>query len=239
MVTTLQEQVMSDAEGGAKALRASLVGAVSVGEATRTVAGLAADARARLEEGDALAGVVLELSGTRTATDEPASLATWTKWGKAVRQLERLGCLTAVAIEGPVDGLGLHALLASDLVVAAPGSSISCTDLGRGHLPDMTVFRLAKYVGLGTAKQLVLGHRRLTSGDALRLGLATEVAEHPAAVAAQLVERLGTSAGPSWHLARRLLLESYAHTFEDAHGAMLAAQDRVLRRVASGAEAAQ
>jgi isomerase DpgB len=174
-------------------------------------------------------GLVVDFGTAATGTGAPASLDEWTRWGKAVRRLERLDQPTAAAVAGPIDGLAFDLMLCLDIVVAGPDATFRCADLHRAHLPDMVLFRLAKTIGLGHAKRLLFLNQSLTAAQALRLGLVTEISDQPGPTAAALLKRGPALDTAVWPLARRLLLESYAATFEDAHGSVLAAQDRILR----------
>lgn len=177
------------------------------------------------------ADVVLAVHG-RTAEVHGADVADWTRWEKTVRRLERLPGLTVGAVDGTVTGPAFGLLLALDLVVATPRTVLTCLDVPAGRLPGMAVHRLAKYVGLGHAKRIVLTGRPVPAAEALRLGLLGEVSADPAAVARELLEDGGDDRARAAYLCRRLLEESYAHSFEDALGGMLAAQDRALREAA-------
>lgn len=177
------------------------------------------------------ADLVLAVRG-RTAEVAGADVADWTRWEKAVRRLERLPRVTVGAVDGTVTGPAFGLLLALDLVVATPRTVLTCLDVPAGRLPGMAVHRLAKYVGLGHAKRIVLAGRPLPAAEALRLGIVGEVSADPAQAAGRWLEPGGADRARAAYLSRRLLEESYAHSFEDALGGMLAAQERALREAA-------
>jgi isomerase DpgB len=179
-----------------------------------------------VEDGGASAGIVLTITGSGPV--RRADVAAWTRWEKAVSRLERLPVATAVAADGAVSGPAFGLLLACDLVVSSPGTTLRCHDLDDGLLPGMALFRLAKITGLGVARRIVLTREPVPAAEALRTGLVTAVSEAPGEAVSALLER-HFAGGPGWYLARRLLAESYAHTAEDALGGLLAAQERALR----------
>jgi isomerase DpgB len=159
----------------------------------------------------------------------PETVAECTRWEKALVRLERLPVPLVGLVDGAVTGSAFQLLLALDLVVASPATVLSCRDLDHGRLAGMALFRLAKYTGMGHAKRLVFAGDALPAAEALRLGLITAVSLDPETTGHDLLERRFHRATPAWYLSRRMLAESYAESFEDALGNMLAAQERVLR----------
>jgi enoyl-CoA hydratase/carnithine racemase len=95
----------------------------------------------------------------------------------------------------------------------------------------MAVFRLAKYIGLGHAKRLVLTGAEVTADEALGLGLVDSVGDLASGLAAAL-DSLGPKHAVAATLARRLLLESFHTEPEDAIGNFLAAQHRAISQTA-------
>ena len=98
----------------------------------------------------------------------------------------------------------------------------------------MAVFRLAKYVGLGRAKQIILRGLPVTAGQAHRIGLVDSLCDEEV-----LDEQLSSlinefvPLNPIAHqLARRLLNESFEDSFENAIGHFLAAQQRAVSQPA-------
>jgi enoyl-CoA hydratase/carnithine racemase len=95
------------------------------------------------------------------------------------------------AIEGYCLGGGLELALACDVRVAGAGATFGLPEVGRDLLPTWGGHsRLARVVGLGRAKELVLLSRRLDAAEALQWGLVAEVCGEGAALerAGALVE---------------------------------------------------
>ena len=163
-------------------------------------------------------------------TDKAPDIHGFNRWERVVRQLERLPLATVAAVEGACLGGGLQLALAADLRVVAEGARLAFTEVGQGFLPGMSTWRIAKLVGLARARSLVLTGRAIGAAEASAMGLADGLA--PAgglseAVAA-FVEGLGPVRQPAWSLARRLMIESYEFSYEDAIGHFLAAQHRAI-----------
>jgi len=89
---------------------------------------------------------------------------------------------TVAACAGHTIGGGLELALACDGRVAGTSATFGLPEVGRDLLPTWGGhFRLARVVGLGRAKELVLLGRRLDADGALTAGLVTEVVADGAA----------------------------------------------------------
>jgi enoyl-CoA hydratase/carnithine racemase len=162
---------------------------------------------------------------------EPLDIHGFNKWEKLVSRIEKLPKITVAVLDGPAVGGGFQLALACDLRLATPETRFSLPEVKLGFLPGMAVFRLAKYVGLGHAKRLVLTGAELGTDEALRLGVVDDVG--PAdEVLARALAALGPQHVVAATLARRLLLESFHTEPEDAIGNFLAAQHRAISQTA-------
>ena len=97
-----------------------------------------------------------------------------------------------------------------------------------GFLPGMGIFRVAKNIGLGRAKQWVLQSSTLTAQQALNWGLISDVAEDVDTALEAHIKASSPVNPVAIQLARRLLNESFHDSFEDAIGHFLAAQQRAI-----------
>lgn len=154
------------------------------------------------------------------------------KWEKLVNRLEALDKVTVALIDGPCVGGGFQLTLVCDQRICVPGATFQLPEVRLGFLPGMATYRLAKYVGLGHAKRIVMTGTAIGAEEAQRLGLVDAVdADLDAAL-----ERTLASFGPmhtvAFTLARRLLNESYGTQAEDALGNFLAAQHRAISQTA-------
>jgi enoyl-CoA hydratase len=114
--------------------------------------------------------------------DEAGRLAVHAAGLGLMRDLEEHPCLVVAAIEGYCLGGGLELALACDARIAGTSATFGLPEVGRDLLPTWGGHhRLARVIGLGRAKELVLLGRRLGAVDALAAGLVTEVVADGAA----------------------------------------------------------
>lgn len=150
------------------------------------------------------------------------------RWEKALRRVERLPMATLAALDGPALGGGLQLALTCDLRVATPSATLQLPEVHQGFLPGMATFRLARFVGLGVARRLVLTAEVLGGAEALEVGLVDRVVGSVEEGVAWARAALGPAHRVPVTLARRLLAESAHTSFEDALGHFLAAQHRAI-----------
>ena len=164
--------------------------------------------------------------------DTPMDIHGFNKWEKLLVQIERLPKVTISLLEGAVIGGGFQLALATDHRIASPTAHFQFPEVKQGFLPGMGLYRLAKYVGLGHAKQIVLQTKQLTTTEAQTLGIVDSVAEDLDAALAEAITSFQPIHPTAIQLARRLLNESYHDSFEDALGHFLAAQHRAISQTA-------
>jgi enoyl-CoA hydratase/carnithine racemase len=96
----------------------------------------------------------------------------------------------------------------------------------------MATFRLAKYVGLGRAKRLIMQCPKIDADEALNLGLIDTVSADLDRALSDTVAAFGPLHTVAVHLARRLLNESFSVDFQNGLGHFLAAQHRAISQAA-------
>ncbi len=115
-------------------------------------------------------------------------------------------------LRGYAFGVGLELTLACDFRIAADDVELGLPEIKLGMIPGSGgTQRLARLVGLGRAKDMVLRGRRIPAAEALAIGLVTEVvpaAELDAAVS-RLVEELRALSPLTLSMAKRVL--NHAH----------------------------
>ncbi len=79
------------------------------------------------------------------------------------------------AVNGMAVGGGFEMVLAAELVVAAEHAEFFLPEASRGIVPDAAAIRLPRMVPPAVAAELLLTGRRLTAGEARRLGLVNAV----------------------------------------------------------------
>lgn len=154
------------------------------------------------------------------------------KWEKLVNRFESLDKVTVALVDGPCVGGGFQLTLVCDQRICVPGASFQLNEVRQGFLPGMATFRLAKYVGLGHAKRLVMTGAVVHAEEAQRLGLVDDVTADLDGALRRTIESFGPMHTVAFTLARRLLNESYGTQIEDALGNFLAAQHRAISQTA-------
>jgi enoyl-CoA hydratase/carnithine racemase len=163
--------------------------------------------------------------------DKPMDIHGFNKWEKICRRVECLPKTTVALVDGPAIGGGFQLLLTCDLRLATPRASFQMPEVHMGFLPGMATFRLAKYIGLGHAKRMMLTAETIDANAALNLGIIDRIDEAEAALA-WADAALGPKHSVAVELARRLLNEGFADSWEDAVGHFLAAQHRSISQTA-------
>jgi len=164
--------------------------------------------------------------------DSPMDIHGFNKWEKMCVRIERLPKITIAALNGAVVGGGLQLALVCDARLATSSTTLQCNEVRQGFLPGMATFRLAKYVGLGHAKRLIMQCAAIDAQEACTLGLVDRVDENLDVILAETIANFQPVHPVAIEFARRLLNESFATTFEDAIGNFLAAQHRTITQTA-------
>jgi 2-oxoglutaroyl-CoA hydrolase len=115
-------------------------------------------------------------------------------------------------LRGYAFGVGLELALACDFRIASDDVELGLPELKIGMIPGSGgTQRLARMIGLGRAKDMVMRGRRIDAAEALAIGLVTEVvapAELDASVA-RLVDELRALSPLALALAKRVLNHAY------------------------------
>lgn len=118
----------------------------------------------------------------------------------------RLPVPVVAAVHGHCLGGGLQIALGADLRITTPDAQWSVRELRWGLVPDMSGIRsLTEVVGLDVAKELTLTARSVAGEEAVRIGLATRVADDPVAAAQELVAQMITHDRTALARAKKLL----------------------------------
>lgn len=118
------------------------------------------------------------------ASPEELSRLAWN-----VAAAERCPKPVLARIEGYCLGVGLELALACDFRVCSDDAQLGLPEIGLGMIPGSGgTQRLARLVGLGRAKDVVMRRRRISAVDALAWGLVSEVV--PAAEVDGAVDRV-------------------------------------------------
>jgi 2-oxoglutaroyl-CoA hydrolase len=144
-----------------------------------------------------------DVAGFLEASPETLSRLAWN-----VAAPERCPKPVIAKLGGYALGIGLELALACDFRVAADDVELGLPEIRLGMIPGSGgTQRLARLIGLGRAKDVIMRGRRIAADEALALGLVTEVVpagELDAAVA-RLVDELSALSPLALAVAKRVL----------------------------------
>ncbi|MCY4469175.1 MAG: enoyl-CoA hydratase/isomerase family protein [Thiotrichales bacterium] len=92
-------------------------------------------------------------------------------WDSALRVIETMDKLAVCLMHGYAVGGGLQLALACDIRVCTPSAKLGLPAIKEGLIPGLGTFRLARYVGLGRAKSLIIRGSMIDGAEAERIGL--------------------------------------------------------------------
>jgi enoyl-CoA hydratase/carnithine racemase len=134
-------------------------------------------------------------------------------WTRGLDRLEDMDKLTVAVLHGYSIGGGLQLAVACDVRLAAADAVIGLGATQHALIPDGSILRLARIIGLGRAKELTLLNDHISADEARAMGLVNWVApaDQVDTVLAGIVDKaMHTSRTATGH-AKRLLHASF-HT---------------------------
>jgi enoyl-CoA hydratase/carnithine racemase len=134
-------------------------------------------------------------------------------WIRALNCLEDMDKLVVGVLHGYSIGGGLQLAVACDLRIATDDAVLGLGATRHGLVPDGSILRLARIIGMGRAKELTLLNDQITAEAALAMGLVNWVVP-PARLAGKLeeiVEKAFHASRTATGHAKRLLQASF-HT---------------------------
>jgi len=134
-------------------------------------------------------------------------------WIRGLNCLEDMDKLVVGVLHGYSIGGGLQLAVACDLRLATEDAVLGLAATRHGLIPDGSVMRLARIVGLGRAKELTLLNDHITPQTALAMGLVNWVvpAAQVEAKLREIVEKAYHASRTATGHAKRLLHDSF-HT---------------------------
>jgi len=161
--------------------------------------------------------VLTGAGGAFTAGGDIAGFLETSPWvvsqlAKNVAAPERCSKPVIARLQGYVFGVGLELALACDFRVAADDVQLALPEATIGMIPGSGgTQRLARMVGLGRAKDMIMRGRRVPADEALALGLVGEVVPVDALDAAvtALVDELRRHSPLALAMAKRVLNAAY------------------------------
>ena len=139
---------------------------------------------AELDRDESVRFVVLTGAGGQfTAGGDIAGFLTKSPWvvsqlAKNVAAPERCSKPVIARLQGYVFGVGLELALACDFRIAADDVQLALPEATIGMIPGSGgTQRLARLIGVGRAKDIIMRGRRVGAEEALAIGLVTEVVD--------------------------------------------------------------
>jgi 2-oxoglutaroyl-CoA hydrolase len=148
-----------------------------------------------------------DVAGFLEADPETLSRLAWN-----VAAPERCPKPVIAKLRGYAFGVGLELALACDFRIAAEDVELALPEVRLGMIPGSGgTQRLARLIGLGRAKDVIMRGRRISAEEALGLGLVTEVvpAEELDVAVDRLVEELSALSPLALATAKRVLNHAY------------------------------
>jgi len=185
------------------------------GQLAHAFAGLGADEAVRVVVLTGEGGVFTaggDIAGFLEADPETLSHLHWN-----VAAPERCPKPVIAKLRGYAFGVGLELALACDFRIAADDVELALPEIKLGMIPGSGgTQRVARLIGLGRAKDMIMRGRRVDAAEALSLGLVTEVVapdEHDAAANRLIAELLALSP-LALATAKRVLDQAYEGPLE-------------------------
>ena len=125
---------------------------------------------------------------------------------QAVLVWTELAVPVIAAVRGPALGAGLQIALGADIRIVTPDAMLGLLEVRWGLVPDMAGSQLlGRLVGPDVAKELVFTGATVNGTEAVRIGLATRIAEDPRAAALALAREIAERSPDAVRGAKRLL----------------------------------
>jgi enoyl-CoA hydratase/carnithine racemase len=97
---------------------------------------------------------------------------TWFRvYERGLRIMETMDKVVISAIHGYCIGGGLQVALASDIRIVAEGTQFALTAVKECLIPGLGTYRLARFIGMGRAKRIILSGEFLDTQEAYAMGL--------------------------------------------------------------------
>ncbi|MDA0229981.1 MAG: enoyl-CoA hydratase/isomerase family protein [Proteobacteria bacterium] len=137
-------------------------------------------------------------------------------WDCALRRFETMDKLVICLIHGYALGGGLQLALAADIRVSTPSAKLGLPAIKEGLIPGLGTLRLARYIGLGRAKRMIITGDMIDATEGERIGLIDYlVAEDNAAAEFEdIVERVSAANSEGCRLSKKLLENCFDLDFE-------------------------
>jgi enoyl-CoA hydratase/carnithine racemase len=135
---------------------------------------------------------------------------------RAVRVWTELRAPVIAAVHGVAVGGGFQLALGADIRIVAPDAQLGAYEIRWGIVPDMCGTQLLPpLVGPDVAKDLMFTGRAVSGDEALRLGLATRLADDPRAAALELAAEIAGRSPDAIRVIKQLVDRSWGTLLDD------------------------
>ena len=151
-------------------------------------------------------------------------------WEQMLRKIETMDKLVICQIQGFAIGGGLQLALACDIRICTKDAKLGLPASKEGIIPGLATYRLARYVGLGRAKQLIYLGNLIDAEHAERIGLVDHLID-PADIDAEFAALLASydaAFSSGGRHAKSLISESFHTDFDNFLAAYESAQARAV-----------
>ena len=137
-------------------------------------------------------------------------------WDHALRLFETMDKLVVCLIHGYALGGGLQLALAADIRVSTPSARLGLPAIKEGLIPGLGTLRLARYIGLGRAKRLIITGDMIDATEGERIGLIDYLVSEDGAAAEfeDIVERVSAVNSKGCRLSKNMLESCFDLDFE-------------------------
>ena len=137
-------------------------------------------------------------------------------WDHALRLFETMDKLVVCLIHGYALGGGLQLALAADIRVSTPSARLGLPAIKEGLIPGLGTLRLARYIGLGRAKRLIITGDMIDATEGERIGLIDYLVSEDGAAAEfeDIVERVSAANSKGCRLSKNMLESCFDLDFE-------------------------
>ncbi len=146
---------------------------------------------------------------------------------RALRTFETMEKLVMVGIKQYCLGGGLQLALACDIRVAADNAIVGLPAIKECLIPGLSTYRLARYVGLGRAKRLILSGVNIGAEEAFQIGLVDHVvplADFDAKLE-ELIQQYLSNNSRAMRLSKLLINETFNLDYDAALGRYMQLQE--------------
>jgi enoyl-CoA hydratase/carnithine racemase len=149
------------------------------------------------------------------------------RFERALRTFETMEKLVMVGIKQYCLGGGLQLALASDIRVAADDAILGLPAIKECLIPGLSTYRLARYVGLGRTKRLILSGLNISAAEAFQMGLVDHVVplEDFDAKLEELVQQYLSNNSTATRLSKLLINETFNLDYDAALGRYMQLQE--------------